>query len=541
LEYHQQALTIAKKIGDRKNQANQLGNIGVVYTYTDDCQKALEYYQQALTIAKEIGDKNAQAVWLGNIGFSHQELQEYTWALDYLNQALQLSRELGIRANEACLLGMLGITHKSLNNFEQALQYLQAGLQLTQTLGIPAMWACHFFIGIIAEKQGKPEEAVTHYKQAVEKIESVREKLKTKEVQTSFMRATKKTEVYERLIKLLIELGREEEALEYLERSKSEQLKDAFGRLRGRTEDKEEQRKLDEFGQLKERLIALETQLLEAKSGKAVENLTIQIAETKEQLEQFLTYLKDEYPELHGFLIEGNGVFKSVDYLRAQLPKGTLLIEYCLLEDFLAIFLVTSESFESKVVIVKRLQIDELVWKYRESFMQRSHRYNRDGDKLYEYLIKPIESEIEQAETVTVVPNGSLYYLPFHALSRKDNVGNRQFLLEWKRISYLSAATLLDLIQRGRADAAVTAIASGSGQGGGTREVIWASLNMLRAVIDTKLVASATIVSVGHSAQILDTWPAGKFQIVTSPQIIEEMRRVLFYERIRKRSFKHSN
>jgi len=33
---------------------------------------------------------------------------------------------------------------------------------------------------------------------------------------------------------------------------------------------------------------------------------------------------------------------------------------------------------------------------------------------------------------------------------------------------------------------------------------------MFRAVIDTNLVASATIVSVGHSAQILDAWRAGK-------------------------------
>jgi putative PIN family toxin of toxin-antitoxin system len=60
---------------------------------------------------------------------------------------------------------------------------------------------------------------------------------------------------------------------------------------------------------------------------------------------------------------------------------------------------------------------------------------------------------------------------------------------------------------------------------------------MIKAVIDTNLVASATIVSVGHSAQILDAWRTGKFQIIISPQIIEEMRRVLFYNRIRKRSF----
>ncbi|MBM3239005.1 putative toxin-antitoxin system toxin component, PIN family [Candidatus Poribacteria bacterium] len=60
---------------------------------------------------------------------------------------------------------------------------------------------------------------------------------------------------------------------------------------------------------------------------------------------------------------------------------------------------------------------------------------------------------------------------------------------------------------------------------------------MVKVVIDTNLVASATIVSVGHSAPILDAWRAGKFQIVTSPQIIEEMKQVLFYKRIRKRSF----
>jgi len=58
---------------------------------------------------------------------------------------------------------------------------------------------------------------------------------------------------------------------------------------------------------------------------------------------------------------------------------------------------------------------------------------------------------------------------------------------------------------------------------------------MLKAVIDTNQFISALISKQGPSAQLLDCWRQQKFIIVTSPEIIAEIKRVLEYPHISKK------
>lgn len=57
----------------------------------------------------------------------------------------------------------------------------------------------------------------------------------------------------------------------------------------------------------------------------------------------------------------------------------------------------------------------------------------------------------------------------------------------------------------------------------------------MKAVLDVGQFVSSTIHSRGHPAQILSFWRAGKFELVTSPPILDDLRRVLHYPHIRKR------
>jgi putative PIN family toxin of toxin-antitoxin system len=57
----------------------------------------------------------------------------------------------------------------------------------------------------------------------------------------------------------------------------------------------------------------------------------------------------------------------------------------------------------------------------------------------------------------------------------------------------------------------------------------------MKAVLDVGQFVSATIQNRGHPAQIMDAWRANAFELVTSDAILDDLRRVLFYPRIRKR------
>jgi uncharacterized protein len=57
----------------------------------------------------------------------------------------------------------------------------------------------------------------------------------------------------------------------------------------------------------------------------------------------------------------------------------------------------------------------------------------------------------------------------------------------------------------------------------------------MKVVLDVGQKVSATINAKGHPAQILSAWREDKFELYTSRPILEDLKRVLGYPRIRKR------
>lgn len=55
---------------------------------------------------------------------------------------------------------------------------------------------------------------------------------------------------------------------------------------------------------------------------------------------------------------------------------------------------------------------------------------------------------------------------------------------------------------------------------------------MIRVVLDTNIIVSATILRKGHSAQVLDLWREEKIELAVSLPILEEMKKVLKQARI---------
>jgi tetratricopeptide (TPR) repeat protein len=52
-----QALATAREIGNRRREANALGNLGVVYAALGQAEKAIAHLQEAVAVANEIADE----------------------------------------------------------------------------------------------------------------------------------------------------------------------------------------------------------------------------------------------------------------------------------------------------------------------------------------------------------------------------------------------------------------------------------------------------------------------------------------------------
>ena len=62
IEYHEQALAIARNIGDRRGEGTALGNLGDAYHSLDENRRAIECQEEQLKIAREIGDRVGRAM-----------------------------------------------------------------------------------------------------------------------------------------------------------------------------------------------------------------------------------------------------------------------------------------------------------------------------------------------------------------------------------------------------------------------------------------------------------------------------------------------
>ena len=74
----------------KKGEASDLMNIGNIYFYKDDFDNALKYYEEALKIAKKIGDKQGEADNIGNIGAVYLKKGDLDIALKYLNDSIKI-------------------------------------------------------------------------------------------------------------------------------------------------------------------------------------------------------------------------------------------------------------------------------------------------------------------------------------------------------------------------------------------------------------------------------------------------------------------
>ena len=125
VDFYEQALNLAREIGDKQSEGRWLGNLGNTHYFLGNYQKAIDYYQSALNIAKEIGDKQGEGSWLGNLGLAYDSLSDHPKAIGYDEQALDLAREIGDKRAEGAWLGGLGNSYVYLGDHPKAIGYYE--------------------------------------------------------------------------------------------------------------------------------------------------------------------------------------------------------------------------------------------------------------------------------------------------------------------------------------------------------------------------------------------------------------------------------
>ncbi len=434
IDDHQKSLEIAEKIGDRGSKARSLGNLGLAYQSLGQYQKAIDLYEKSLVITRDIGLRQEEGSFLNNLGVAHYFLGEYEKAIDYLKQTLDIAKKIGDLKGEADSLGNLGSAYLSLGQYQKAIDHHQENLDIARKIDDRQGEANSLNnLGLAYQKINQPAEAIKNLEESLNIILKIRGDISRENIagqnRKSFLASQERTVIT--LAEILIQQNQPEKAFEWLNLATTADLADYNRLINAKVADPDAQKALDNWNTDNRQLEGMRRQL----QDKFSEELAQQIRQFEEKVYENAETIGQKYPEI-AELFETKPA--DIAQLRKNIAPDTLIIQPVPLRDKVALFLITREKLTVIESNTKGEELNQLVVEYRKQLAdyQNPNVYATSG-KLYEILIRPIESQIATSspKNIAIIATGQLRYIPFETLYDEKN---NQVLLEKYPISYLT-------------------------------------------------------------------------------------------------------
>jgi len=142
--------------------------LGLAYSALGETRKAIEYYEQALAIAREIGDRRREGNYLGNLGNAYQALGAVRKSIECYEQTLGVHRDIGYRRGEGDALGNLGIAYLASGELERATRTLEDGATIAEdTENLPALAAIRHNLAKALASQQRFDKAAPNASKAL--------------------------------------------------------------------------------------------------------------------------------------------------------------------------------------------------------------------------------------------------------------------------------------------------------------------------------------------------------------------------------------
>ncbi|MCH8029319.1 MAG: CHAT domain-containing protein [Candidatus Dadabacteria bacterium] len=513
LDYLSSAISAADSAGDKALKAEALAATGVVYRHQGSFEEALKRYKEALKLSKKLKLKDRTAVNLSVIGELYKELGSYELAAKHMERSLEMSRKNKDRVMEAVNLNYLGEVKYAEGKYSDALALYNSALAVFNELGFKDRIAREYNnIGYLEgeledwdssyasfdkaisiyrelgdrewvrvalygkgkylERRGNLAEAEKNYKEAVDVFESIRRDIAGEQEALSLFSEVN-SKLYERLVSLLVKTGKKEQALHYIERSRSKRLRESLLNSGLDSFDEKTRGLIRQYDELSASETSMSYELAKERAKflpdpEKIANLTKHLARTREEFNRVTFKLMTENPRAYNLLAVSPQTFSTLIQSGA-IPRGFAIVEYFVTDAETYVFVAKRNGLSIKSVSIPKADLEQMVSDFRKII--RKSRYaatnnwrgaGEGGSKedfssyvlplktlsmrLYGYLVGPILDDISDVDTVGIVPFSVLHYLPFQALAREMPGGGLQFFLEQKNIVYMTNTNYLNVV-----------------------------------------------------------------------------------------------
>ncbi len=418
LENQKSAVELTKKSGNRTFEAMILNNMGTTYRGLGDLDSALKCHEEALPILHDVGLPN-EATALQNIGHVYRDKGESQKAIDYYQQALKLYQARGNKraiaqdfadTGEASLL--LGQTGQALENWGEALPLAHAsGDRILEASVLTGMARAH-----IAE--GKLDEAQASLDSALAMTESLRTAWVGADLRASYSSTVR--DRYQLQIELLMLQHHDSQAFEASERARARSLLELLSESHADIRQGVDSALLAQEQSLETDLRLKSEQRIRSQNAaldKDIEGLTVQYREVEAQI-------RTRSPR-YAALTQPQPL--TLDEIQKQiLDPDTLLLEYSLGEDRSFLWAVTSNSFHTYELPVRKKLESAARLAYAQMSASQASGETEQGAALAlsRTLLGPVAADLGKKRLV-VVAEGALQYIPFAALPTPASAAHR--------------------------------------------------------------------------------------------------------------------
>jgi len=203
-------------------------NIGAIYRRLSDPKEALKFYGYADEYYAKEKDTDGELAVLKNTGIVLAlELNRLQDALKTFDRARALAEKTKNQREVMQAQLYRGETLYRMGKLPEAEKEFSTALASAEQLGtVEEQWKAINAMGKIALQNGQRDAAEAKFRDAIQRIESLRSQLQLSRLKSDFL--ADKRDVYNALIKLLLERNDAAAAFEFMERSRARVFQDRF-------------------------------------------------------------------------------------------------------------------------------------------------------------------------------------------------------------------------------------------------------------------------------------------------------------------------
>ncbi|MDO9552853.1 ATP-binding protein [Rhodonellum sp.] len=132
--YYEEVIDMAKKLGDKNIEAQNLNRLGIFYRNLDLQEEALKYYDEALKTSRSIQNKKEEGFALNNIAqiYHYQNLHEES--IDFYTEAQTIFQEINFMEGLGYTYTGLSAAYSEIKNYLLAIELINKAIQIRMDL-----------------------------------------------------------------------------------------------------------------------------------------------------------------------------------------------------------------------------------------------------------------------------------------------------------------------------------------------------------------------------------------------------------------------